>query len=76
MRDLAHLDGLIDLLVEALVREIESPHENGPAMLVTKRRAVKDETCNSIHEGSAATVVAAQPAASTSTASACSTGTE
>jgi hypothetical protein len=43
----AHLHGLIDLLVEELVREIESANENGPGSQLTNPQPVKDQLGNS-----------------------------
>jgi hypothetical protein len=75
MTDPAHLDGLIDLLVEALVREIESTtNENARGADQAKPQAFGDSTCNSLHDSAGATAPAAS-ATKPSTASEALTST-
>jgi hypothetical protein len=44
---LARLEPLIDVLVDALVREIESANESGPGSQLTNPQPVKDQLGNS-----------------------------
>ena len=56
-RDLGALDGLLDLLVEVLVRDIEAEGATGarnekPAAPGRALLRVKDRTCETIHQDS------------------------
>jgi hypothetical protein len=49
MQDTTHLNGLIDLLVEELVREIESTNEKPPAPWQASP-GVGDQACESLDD--------------------------